>query len=58
MKSQATKVRRLVIAASVLAISVFAWGCGQTAPTGVDTNSIQQDQQQVGTQNTQLPGWQ
>ncbi len=56
MKSQASKVRRLIIAASVLAISVFAWGCGQTAPTGVDTNSIQQDQQ-VGTQSTQVPDW-
>jgi hypothetical protein len=56
MKKQAYKARRLVIAASVLALSAFAWGCSQTAPTGVDTNSIQQDQQ-VSTQNTQLPGW-
>jgi len=56
MKSQAYKVRRLVIAASVLALSAFAWGCSQTAPTGVDTNSIQQDQQ-VSTQATQVPDW-
>lgn len=29
-------IRRLVTLLSVLAVASFLWGCGQTAPTGVD----------------------
>ena len=38
--------RRLIVVIGILGLSVFAWGCGQTAPTAVDMNGIQTIQTQ------------
>ncbi len=57
MKKQATGIRRLLAVAGLIALPVFAWGCGQTAPTGVDVGSIQQQQAGQVPADTQPPIW-
>lgn len=43
---QGWKFRRAIALIGVLSLSIFAWGCGQTAPTGVDLNDVQSIQTQ------------
>ncbi len=56
MRNSSNHIRRIVAAAALVALSAFAWGCGQTAPTGPDMNSIQQDQP-VQMQGPEVPSW-
>lgn len=41
---QRRNIRKLALVGAIVGIAVFAMGCGQTAPTGVDVQQLQQGQ--------------